>query len=107
MIRLRRKVVRSDRLRFGYLGGNIGLKGIDVLLDAFQSLKDANIGLVLAGPELDQLPGHLSANVKLVGAYMPDDVGGLMSEFDVLVVPVNVMKATIFQLERLSRLEYL
>ena len=82
------KPVASGRLRFGYFGGNSELRGISDVLEAFLSIKDPSIELVLAGQRINEIPPEqLPANTRIIGRYLPEDVGRLLSEIDVLVVP--------------------
>lgn len=88
-IKARYNQVSSDKLRFGYLGGNSEIRGISVLLDAFQSIRNDNVELVLGGPGLGQPPPGRPklANVRYVGPYLQEHVGSVLSAIDVLVVP--------------------
>ena len=87
-IRAGLKPVASDRFRFGFFGGNSELRGISDLLEAFRSINDSSIELVLAGRGLNDIPPeNLPANARIVGGYLPDDVGRVLSEIDVLVIP--------------------
>ena len=87
-IRAGLKPVASDRFRFGFFGGNSELRGISDLLEAFRSINDPSIELVLAGQGLNDVPPeNLPANTRIIGRYLPDDVGRVLSEIDVLVIP--------------------
>jgi len=79
----------SGKLRFGYFGGNSELRGISIILDAFRSMQDESVELVLAGQGLGQPLTDISLppNVRFLGRYMPEDAGRVLSDIDVLVVP--------------------
>jgi GT2 family glycosyltransferase/glycosyltransferase involved in cell wall biosynthesis len=82
------KPVASERLRFGYFGGNSALRGISDVLEAFHTIKDPSIELVLAGQALNEIPPEdLPANTRIIGRYIPDEVGRVLSEIDVLLIP--------------------
>jgi glycosyltransferase involved in cell wall biosynthesis len=86
-IRSNFKPLASDRLRFGYFGGNSEPKGISDVLEAFRSIKDPSIELVLAGQGLNEIPPeNLPPNTRIIGKYFPEDVGQVLSEIDVLVI---------------------
>ena len=87
-IRAKFKPVASDRLRFGYFGGNSERRGISDVLEAFHSIKDPSIELVLAGQYLNEIPPKdLPAKTRIIGRYLPEDVGQALSEIDVLLIP--------------------
>ena len=78
---------QGDRLRFGYLGGNVEHKGISVLLEAFSSIQD-KAELLIAGLWMDRpLPAHSISHVRNMGMYSPQDIGRILSEIDVLIFP--------------------
>jgi len=87
VIRRRHKTVHSERLRFGYLGGNSELRGISIVLDAFNVITDSTVELVIAGQGMEHLPYALPKNTRIEGVYLPDMVGEVLSKIDVLVVP--------------------
>lgn len=88
----------SSTLRFGYTGTFIPSKGVHVLLEAFNSLDGADIELRLHGrfasfhDGYEDYPDRLRAlanrrNVVWCGEYGNADIGRILSEIDVLVVP--------------------
>jgi glycosyltransferase involved in cell wall biosynthesis/uncharacterized protein (UPF0335 family) len=78
----------SPELRFGYLGGNLQHKGISVLLDAFRSVQSSGAKLLMAGPAMEPSPPSTAiANVRNLGRFANEDVGRILSDIDVLVVP--------------------
>jgi glycosyltransferase involved in cell wall biosynthesis len=87
-IRSNFKPLASDRLRFGFFGGNSVPKGILDVLEAFRSIEDPSIELILAGQGLNEIsPENLPPNTRIIGRYFPEDVGQVLSEIDVLVIP--------------------
>jgi glycosyltransferase involved in cell wall biosynthesis len=88
VIKRRHKTVRSDKLRFGYLGGNSELRGISLVLDAFNFIADSTVELVIAGQGMEHLLyTPVPRNTTVVGEYLPERVGEVLSKIDVLVVP--------------------
>jgi glycosyltransferase involved in cell wall biosynthesis len=85
-----RKASSKRRLRFGYLGGFSPLKGIDVLLQAFEGCHDAE--LIIYGRSSS---GHQSAyahvlsqeNVDYRGVVTDEHKAAAFTEFDALVMP--------------------
>jgi glycosyltransferase involved in cell wall biosynthesis len=90
----------DGRLVVGYFGQISALKGVGVLLDAAALLhaegrRDIAFEVhgTMAGqpPDLlDDLPSRLAApppNVRVAGAYLPEQVDGLMAGVDVVCVP--------------------
>jgi len=87
-IKRRHNTVRSDKLRFGYLGGNSELRGISLVLDAFNFIADSTVELVIAGQGMERLlHTPVPKNTTIVGRYLPDMVGEVLSKIDALVVP--------------------
>ena len=82
------KPVESDRLRFGYFGGNSQFRGISDVLEALHSIKDSSIELVLAGQGLNEIPEEdLPLNTRIIGRYSPEEASRILSQIDVLVIP--------------------
>ena len=88
----------SSKLRFGYTGTFIPAKGVHVLLEAFIALDSTAAELRLHGRFSplpyghEDYPGRLKAlsqqpNVLWCGEYVNADIGGILSDIDVLVVP--------------------
>jgi len=88
----------SEKIRFGYLGTWIPSKGVHVLLKAFGRVRDKKALLTVHGrpapydgyrdyeSELRDL-ARANPAIRLAGPYDNRDVGRLLSEIDVLVVP--------------------
>ncbi|OPJ54845.1 glycosyltransferase [Clostridium oryzae] len=82
----------KDRIIFGYAGGTLYIKGLTVLLKAFSKIKDPKSSLKLYGFQFDDISSILVDkyklhNVEFCGVFGEEDVGKVLSEIDVLVVP--------------------
>jgi glycosyltransferase involved in cell wall biosynthesis len=88
----------SSRLRFGYTGTFIPSKGVHVLLEAFHALEAPDVELRLHGRFTGLPYGHEDYPVRLkalsqrenvvwCGEYEHAEIGRVLSEIDVLVVP--------------------
>jgi len=89
---------KTKKIRFGYIGSWIPSKGVHVLIKAFNRLADgANAELAVYG-EQGSFHGYKDYNkdlkglaqnkaIQFPGAYDNKDVGKILSEIDVLVVP--------------------
>jgi glycosyltransferase involved in cell wall biosynthesis len=85
-----------NRKRFGYIGQIIPSKGVDILIDAFAGLNQKGHELYLYGSpaagsddyfhELENLTERVN-EVKFLGAFPHENLGEVLSEIDVLVVP--------------------
>jgi glycosyltransferase involved in cell wall biosynthesis len=81
---------------FGYCGGLSALKGVDVLINAFRSLKDPNVQLHIYGTSsrhepdfetvLRKAAGH-DDRIKFCGPYQAEEVTKVFQAIDVLVIP--------------------
>lgn len=87
----------SRNFRFGYLGQISFLKGVDLLVNAYRALTTnyENISLAIWGGTISQ-PGYAAQLNKLLertpratvnGRYEPTEVGELLRDTDMLVVP--------------------
>ncbi|BCR04674.1 hypothetical protein DESUT3_17430 [Desulfuromonas versatilis] len=80
---------RPDRVRFGYLGRITPIKGIDLLLAAFNRLNEPDTQLLIAGEGNERYLHKLkklvsSTKVQYLGYVKPED---LFNQINVLVVP--------------------
>lgn len=93
-----KKNTDDNILRFGYMGTLLPMKGLDVLISAFEEVKDKDIGLAIYGKlfpytGFESYPGVLKRmirsdfRIKLMGGYDNKDVGRILANIDVLVVP--------------------
>jgi glycosyltransferase involved in cell wall biosynthesis len=90
-----RKYSQGDKITFSYCGGFSPHKGVHVLIKAFLNLNPANAELKLYGSsfhEYDyysqlQTIAKQDARVQFCGTYEEEQVGNIMSESDVLVIP--------------------
>lgn len=81
----------SDMVRFGFLGRIIPVKGIHILIDAFNGMTGENAELNIYG-EAPASAEYLESRVKnprihFRGPYDNQDVAEVLSNIDVLVVP--------------------
>jgi glycosyltransferase involved in cell wall biosynthesis len=91
--------VQSEALRFAYLGRLDPVKGVDLLIDAYRRLSSeyADLSLAIWGDASKQ-PAYLE-RLRRMGAdapgltfecrYDPADLGRILAEVDVLVVPAR------------------
>lgn len=88
---------QSSLLRFGFMGQVLFSKGVDILVHAFKQLVEIypNIALSVWGG-LDSQPQYVKGlqeilagapNVNFEGRYEPAQVGAILRDIDVLVVP--------------------
>lgn len=90
---------KSDSVRIGYIGTIFEHKGVDLLVDAFQALPaDVRAKLTIYG-DINQFPdygklvqervlkGHNAHKIKLAGTFPNAELGSVLSNIDVLVVP--------------------
>lgn len=90
------KPVSSKRLRIGYLGNVIPIKGVDVLVRAYQTLLEirpnAHVSLDIWG-DTTRKPDYVEAvrrdlpRLKYRGRYRRRDLSRILSSLDVIVVP--------------------
>jgi glycosyltransferase involved in cell wall biosynthesis len=82
----------SAKVRFGYMGSIIEHKGIHLLIDAFRQVPEASLRIWGDG-EINSVVREYRAslgpseNVRFMGAYSHDEIHGVLSGIDVLVVP--------------------
>jgi glycosyltransferase involved in cell wall biosynthesis len=82
-------------VRFGYIGALHAHKGVDLLLEAFNELKAGATlsiyGSVFGSPVSQNYWQRVQAaqpsNIAFRGAYKNHDVGAILSEIDVIIVP--------------------
>ncbi len=82
-------------LRVGYMGQILPHKGVDVLVKAFRKLDAPTASLSIYGvmgrdPGYDALLYKLAegdSRIKFAGAYQPDELPGILSNLDTVVVP--------------------
>lgn len=82
----------SRRLRFGYIGQSYPYKGVHVLVEAFKDLGAKDVELRIHG---GGEPGYVSSlrkdasksNILFSGPYGHEELGRILSEIDVFVMP--------------------
>ncbi|MGF6425648.1 glycosyltransferase [Bradyrhizobium elkanii] len=84
---------KDTKLRFGFVGGSGPIKGLDLIIRAFQELDSANYELVLVDNTLNlgfsSMPKHLrlKGTIKIAPAYTQDTIDDFFSTIDVLLFP--------------------
>jgi glycosyltransferase involved in cell wall biosynthesis len=88
---------QSPRIRIGFIGQIIPVKGLHVLLSAFENIRTDKAQLLIYGddhknPEYmlklkRMINKHPSMSVEFFGAFPHDQLGRVLSTIDVLVVP--------------------
>lgn len=91
------KKVRASQIRFGYIGQIIPIKGVDLLISAFQSAQLGDQAKLSIYGDLDANPGYvaklqaLSQNwedrVTFCGHVPHSQLGEIFADIDMLVVP--------------------
>jgi glycosyltransferase involved in cell wall biosynthesis len=84
----------SRALRVGYVGGVYFSKGVHVLVQAFQHLRDDPVELSIHG-HLDWFPDYVAeleraaagARVRFAGPFAPAEVDRVLSQLELLVLP--------------------
>lgn len=88
----------SDKLRFAYIGTLLPAKGVDILISAFRRLNTKKAELFIYGKlqryaGFEGYPGLLKKiisrdkRVKLMAGFANQDIGKVLADIDVLVVP--------------------
>ena len=80
----------SEKIRFGYIGRIIPAKGIHLLIDAFNLIKSKNAELLIYGSSssLEFLKNRAkNTNIHFLGGYENWEIGEVLSDIDVLIVP--------------------
>ncbi len=86
---------KGKTLRFGYIGLVDPVKGVDLLVEAFQPLREAELRIYGAEARYAPYPDERrfrrqvlrSSRIHLMGSYKRADLGRILSEVDVVVVP--------------------
>lgn len=92
-----RRKQSSEKIRFGYIGTLIPTKGVHVLIKAFNRITNPSAVLKIWGKSLpyDGLENYgdylkslvKNPNITFLGEYENHDIGEVLSQVDVLVVP--------------------
>lgn len=90
--------MESKKIRFGYIGTLLPMKGVDILVVAFKNIKNNNIRLSIYGKPM-AYAGYESYHrqlermarddnrVRLMGGFNNNNIGKIMTDIDVLIVP--------------------
>ena len=84
----------SEKLRFGYIGTIQRHKGVHVLIEAFNKIDDSRTELKIFGDPL-LVPNYYTElrdmaqnpRIQFLGEFDNSDIGRILSEIDVLIVP--------------------
>lgn len=88
---------KSDKIRFGFIGTILPAKGLDILINAFNLIKDYQVELKIYGklfpyrgfeyyPRLIKRLAR-NKNTRFMGKFDHKRIGDVFSQVDVLVVP--------------------
>ena len=88
----------SDKLRFGFIGSLLPAKGLGILIQAFNQIKNDKVELKIYGKEsgykgvLTDYPRQIkklakSKNIRFMGGFDNKNIARIFLEIDVLVVP--------------------
>lgn len=82
----------SDNIRFGYIGNLAVHKGVDILISAFKEIDSSLVNLSIFGSgEADYTKKIMEiaggSNIRFAGAFQTEELGKVLSQMDVLVVP--------------------
>jgi len=87
-------------LRFGYVGGNIALKGVELVRGAFQNLGDIPLQLIVVDNALNlgssSFPDDFFKkipNARIVPAYTQDTIDSFFETIDVLLFPTQAKES--------------
>jgi len=88
---------KRDKFYFVFIGTLLPSKGVHLLIQAFKRMNRANVELKIYGSEnvyrgLEYYLGHIKRigrgkNIRFMGGYKNEDVGSILLEADVLVIP--------------------
>ncbi|HEY9077941.1 MAG TPA: glycosyltransferase [Anaerolineaceae bacterium] len=101
--------VKSDKIRFAYLGHISRTKGTDLLLEAFSQINPVNATLDIYGgianqPFYHQIVANLKPELPITfhGAYTPDQLAEILRRVDVAVITSRFESYSIVVRECLS-----
>ena len=87
------KKSKSAKIRFGFIGRVVPIKGVHVLIKAFNELDSDSAELRIYGAAdagyLDKLKNMATSidDIQFLGRFEPHEVYNILSEIDVLVIP--------------------
>jgi len=87
----------SDRIRFGFIGTILPAKGVDILIKAFNEIRDNRVELKIYGKlfpynGFEYYPRYIkrlakNGNIRFMGGFDHKDISDVFSEIDALVFP--------------------
>lgn len=87
---------RSEKISFGYVGGNTPIKGIHLILGAFQKITDESVDLKivdnlmnLGGSSFSDSDFEGITNYQIIPAYNQDTIDDYFNSIDVLLFPTQ------------------
>jgi glycosyltransferase involved in cell wall biosynthesis len=87
------KKIPSEKIRFGFIGRVEKLKGVHLLVSAFNKLEAKNVELKIYGKftpesyEFEIKSMVKNENIHFMGIFHNDALANVLSEFDVLILP--------------------
>lgn len=93
---IKRKFRRKGPLKFGYVGGNTEVKGVDLVKQSFLDLHEENIKLIIVDNTINL--GYHSydehffegvTDIEIVPAYTQETIDSFFSRIDVLLFPTQ------------------
>ncbi len=84
------KKKNSEKIRFGYIGRIIPVKGVHLIIDAFNKISNPNMELYIYGSSsnVEYLKSRaINSNIFFPGEYNNWEIGDVLSEIDVVIVP--------------------
>jgi glycosyltransferase involved in cell wall biosynthesis len=81
---------KKSTINFGYMGRIIPVKGVKILLEAFQDLKTKNANLYVFGDSnisSKYLGSYANKNVLFKGSFPNWEINRVLDQIDVLIVP--------------------
>lgn len=91
------KIVKSDRIRFGFIGTLLPAKGVHILISAFNKIQKSNAELKIYGRNATYKGFEYylkyikelvkNKNIHFMGGYDNENIAKIFSGIDVLVIP--------------------
>ncbi|MGC9777815.1 MAG: glycosyltransferase family 4 protein [Candidatus Heimdallarchaeota archaeon] len=84
------KKIKSEKIRFGYIGRIIPTKGIHLIVDAFNRIENERVEMRIYGSSstISYLKSRATnPNILFLGSYENWEISKVLAEIDVLIVP--------------------